>query len=54
MRELSARIEEGMREVILHAEQEEALGLIDRAEKIFSAEEIDEPDEEQRARAFNN
>jgi hypothetical protein len=33
---------------MLHAEQEEALGLIDRAEKIFSAEEIDEPDEEQR------
>ena len=48
VRELSAQIEEGMREVMLHAEQEEALGLIDRAEKIFSAEEIDEPDEEQR------
>jgi hypothetical protein len=48
VRALSAQIEAGMREVILHAEQEEALGLIDRAEKIFSAEEIDEPDEEQR------
>lgn len=48
VRELSAQIERGMREVILHAEQEEALGLIDRAERIFSAEEVDEPDEEQR------
>lgn len=48
VRELSDKIEQGMREVMLHAEQEEALGLIDRAEKIFSAEEIDEPDEEQR------
>jgi 1-acyl-sn-glycerol-3-phosphate acyltransferase len=48
VRELSSAIEQGMREVMLHAEQEEALGLIDRAEKIFSAEEIDEPDEEQR------
>lgn len=48
VRELSDKIEQGMREVMLHAEQEEALGLIDRAEKIFSAEEVDEPDEEQR------
>jgi glycerol-3-phosphate O-acyltransferase / dihydroxyacetone phosphate acyltransferase len=48
VRELSDKIEHGMREVILHAEQEEALGLIDRAERIFSAEEVDEPDEEQR------
>ena len=48
VRELSARIEDGMREVMLHAEQEEALGLIGRAERIFSAEEVDEPDEEQR------
>jgi len=37
-----------MRDVMLHAEQEEALVLIDRAERIFSAEEISEPDEEQR------
>src|SRR2546423_11283750 len=48
VRELSNRVEEAMREVMLHAEQEEALGLIDRAEKIFSAAEVDEPDEEQR------
>ena len=48
VRELSNKVQEAMREVMLHAEQEEALGLIDRAEKIFSAEEIDEPDEEQR------
>ena len=48
VRELSGRVEEAMREVMLHAEQEEALGLIDRAEKIFSAAEVDEPDEEQR------
>lgn len=48
VRELSGQIEEAMRDVMLHAEQEEALGLIDRAEKIFSAEEVDEPDEEQR------
>jgi len=48
VRKLSGRIEEAMREVMLHAEQEEALGLIDRAEKILSAEEVDEPDEEQR------
>ena len=48
VRELSDRVEEAMREVMLHAEQEEALGLIERAERIFSAEEVDEPDEEQR------
>jgi glycerol-3-phosphate O-acyltransferase/dihydroxyacetone phosphate acyltransferase len=48
VRELSNKVQEAMREVMLHAEQEDALGLIDRAEKIFSAEEIDEPDEEQR------
>jgi 1-acyl-sn-glycerol-3-phosphate acyltransferase len=48
VRELSDRIEKALRDVILHAEQEEALGLIERAEKIFSAEEVGEPDEEQR------
>jgi glycerol-3-phosphate O-acyltransferase/dihydroxyacetone phosphate acyltransferase len=48
VRELSDRIEKALREVMLHAEQEEALSLIGRAEKIFSAEEISEPDEEQR------
>src|SRR5207237_423310 len=39
VRELSDRIEKALREVMLHAEQEEALSLIGRAEKIFSAEE---------------
>src|SRR2546430_4088597 len=34
---LSARIETALREVMLHAEQEEALSLIERAEQIFSA-----------------
>ena len=48
VRELSRRVEAAMREVMLHAEQEEALALIDRAEKIFSAAEVDEADEEQR------
>jgi len=48
VRELSSQIEKAMRDVMLHAEQEEALGLIDRAERIFSAEEISEPNEEQQ------
>ncbi len=48
VRELSNKVEDAMRDVMLHAEQEEALGLIDRAEKIFSAEEVDQSDEEQR------
>jgi 1-acyl-sn-glycerol-3-phosphate acyltransferase len=39
VRELSDRIGKALREVMLHAEQEEALALIDRAERIFSAEE---------------
>lgn len=46
VRELSDRIEKALREVMLHAEQEEALALIDRAERIFSAEEVG--DEKQR------
>jgi len=46
VRELSDRIEKALREVMLHAEQEEALALIDRAERIFSAEEAG--DEKQR------
>jgi 1-acyl-sn-glycerol-3-phosphate acyltransferase len=46
VRELSDRIEKALREVMLHAEQEEALHLIDRAERIFSAEEVG--DEKQR------
>jgi glycerol-3-phosphate O-acyltransferase/dihydroxyacetone phosphate acyltransferase len=46
VRELSDRIEKALREVMLHVEQEEALTLIDRAERIFSAEEVG--DEKQR------
>src|SRR6185369_7650557 len=48
VRELSAQIETALREVMLHVEQEEALGLIGRAERIFSADEVDDADEEQR------
>jgi 1-acyl-sn-glycerol-3-phosphate acyltransferase len=48
VRELSQRIEVAMREVILNAEHEEALALIERAEKIFSAAETGKPEEEQR------
>jgi glycerol-3-phosphate O-acyltransferase/dihydroxyacetone phosphate acyltransferase len=47
VRELSAQIETALREVMLHAEQEEALSLIARAEQIFSAAEVGEHDEEQ-------
>jgi glycerol-3-phosphate O-acyltransferase / dihydroxyacetone phosphate acyltransferase len=47
VRQLSARIETALRDVMLHAEQEEALSLIDRAEQIFSAAEVGEHDEEQ-------
>jgi glycerol-3-phosphate O-acyltransferase / dihydroxyacetone phosphate acyltransferase len=38
VRELSARIEKALREVILDAEHEEALQTISRAERIFSAD----------------
>jgi len=48
VRELSAQIETALREVMLHAEQVEALSLIERAEQIFSAAEVGEHDEEQR------
>ena len=48
VRELSNQIEIALREVMLHVEQEEALGLVDRAEKIFSAAEVGNADEEQR------
>ena len=48
VRELSDQIETALREVMLHAEQEEALSLIARAERIFSAAEVGEHDEEQR------
>ena len=42
VRELSDKIEGALRDVILNAEQEEALQTIGRAERIFSAEETDE------------
>ena len=48
VRELSDQIETALREVMVHAEQEEALSLIERAEQIFSAAEVGEHDEEQR------
>jgi 1-acyl-sn-glycerol-3-phosphate acyltransferase len=48
VRQLSDQIETALREVMLHAEQEEALSLIARAEQIFSAAEVDEHDEEQK------
>jgi len=48
VRELSDQIETALREVMLHAEQEEALSLIGRAEQIFLAAEVGEHDEEQR------
>lgn len=48
VRKLSKQVETAMREVMLHVEQEEALGLIDRAEKIFSAAEVGNTDAEQR------
>src|SRR5207253_9522710 len=47
VRELSQRIEQAMREVILEAEHEEALSLIERAERIFSADEVNKPEAEQ-------
>ena len=46
VRELSDRIEKALREVMLHAEQEEALSLIDRAERIFSAAEAGEQEQD--------
>jgi 1-acyl-sn-glycerol-3-phosphate acyltransferase len=48
VRELSKRLEFALREVMLHVEQEEALGLIVRAEKIFSAAELAVADEKQQ------
>jgi 1-acyl-sn-glycerol-3-phosphate acyltransferase len=46
-RALSSQIEEALRDVILHAEHDEALGLIERTERIFSAAELSGQDEEQ-------
>jgi 1-acyl-sn-glycerol-3-phosphate acyltransferase len=48
VRDLSTEIENALRKVMLHVEQEEALGLIGRAERIFSADEVGDADEEQR------
>ncbi|HVG35470.1 MAG TPA: hypothetical protein VM911_20635, partial [Pyrinomonadaceae bacterium] len=42
VRALSKQIERAMREVILNAEHEEALATVDRAERIFSAEDRNE------------
>jgi glycerol-3-phosphate O-acyltransferase / dihydroxyacetone phosphate acyltransferase len=47
VRELSQSIERAMREVILEAEHGEALSLIERAEKIFSADEVNQAEAEQ-------
>jgi 1-acyl-sn-glycerol-3-phosphate acyltransferase len=47
VRALSRQIEEALRDVMLHAEHDEALSLIGKTERIFSAEELDDPDEEQ-------
>ena len=44
---LRKQIEEALRDVILHAEHDEALALVDRVEQIFSADELSEHDEEQ-------
>ena len=44
---LRKQIEEALRDVILHAEHDEALGLVERVEQIFSADELSEHDEEQ-------
>ena len=42
VRELSHRIEQALRDVILDAEHKEALALIERAERIFSADETND------------
>lgn len=47
VRELSSQIEEALRDVMLHAEHDDALGLIERTERIFSAEELGALDEHQ-------
>ena len=44
---LRKQIEEALRDVMLHAEHDEALALVDRVEQIFSADELSEHDEEQ-------
>jgi glycerol-3-phosphate O-acyltransferase / dihydroxyacetone phosphate acyltransferase len=44
---LRKQIEESLRDVMLHAEHDEALGLVERVEQIFSADELSEHDEEQ-------
>jgi len=44
---LRKQIEKALRDVMLHAEHDEALALVDRVEQIFSADELSEHDEEQ-------
>lgn len=44
---LRTQIEEALRDVMLHAEHDEALALVERVEQIFSADELSEHDEEQ-------
>jgi glycerol-3-phosphate O-acyltransferase/dihydroxyacetone phosphate acyltransferase len=52
VKKLSKQVESAMREVMLHVEQEEALVLIDRAEKIFSAAEVSADEEQRLARSL--
>ncbi len=46
-RALSKQVEEALRDVMLHAEHDEAVSLVERVEEIFSAAELSEHDEEQ-------
>ena len=52
VKKLSKQVEFALRDVMLHVEQEEALGLIDRAEKIFSAAEVSADEEQRLARSL--
>ena len=47
VRALSRQIEDALRDVMLHAEHDEALALIEKTERIFSAEELGDHEEEQ-------
>jgi glycerol-3-phosphate O-acyltransferase/dihydroxyacetone phosphate acyltransferase len=44
---LRKQIEESLRDVMLHAEHDEAIGLVERVEQIFSADELGVDDDEQ-------
>ena len=46
-RALSKEIEEALRDVMLHAEHDEAISLVERVEQIFSADELGGDDDEQ-------